>query len=281
MSASPFGRNSPLDRAFGFLEIGFGMSLAALWVVPLLWAVTQAFIPAGATAGGWNRLLEFPTFRAVLAAAPFGRYFMNSLIIVVIILTGQILTVTLAAYAFARLDFWGRDAVFLLLLLQIVIPNDVLIVPNYQTIAALKSVNTLRGIMFPFFASAFGIFLLRQTFKSIPVDFDHAAELDGTGLLGKLLHVYAPMSTPAYVAFAMVSASAHWNDFLWPLIVTSSDAVRPMTVGLALFATSYETGAQWPEVSAATLLVSGPLFLLFAFFQRQFVESFAYSSGLK
>lgn len=274
-------RATPFKKACGFLEICVGACLSALWVVPLAWAVTQAFVPAGVSAGGWSRILAFPTFKAVLEAAPFGRYFVNSLTIVAVILVGQILTVTLAAYAFARLNFWGRDAVFLILLLQIVIPNDVLIVPNYQTIAALKSVNTLRGIMFPFFGSAFGIFLLRQTFKSIPLDFDHAAELDGTGLFRKLIHVYAPMSTPAYVAFAMVSASAHWNDFLWPLIVTSSNAVRPMTVGLALFATSYETGAQWPEVSAATLLVSGPLFLLFALFQRQFVESFAYSSGLK
>lgn len=270
-----------INRTGGVLETLLGSLIAGLWIVPLLWAAAQAFLPPGNLQENWGQVLSFPTFRAVLAAAPFGRYFINSLAIVVFILLGQILTTTLAAYAFARLDFWGRDAVFLLLLLQIVIPNDVLIVPNYQTIAALKSVNTLRGIMLPFFASAFGVFLLRQTFKSIPVDFDHAAELDGTGLIGKLAYVYAPMSTPAYVAFAMVSASAHWNDFLWPLIVTSSNAVRPMTVGLALFATSYETGAQWPEVSAATLLVSGPLFVLFALFQRQFVESFAFSSGLK
>ncbi len=264
-------------RIIGFL---LASVLAVIWLVPYGWVLVNSFLlPVSASRSTIGFGLE--NFRSVLVAAPFGQYFINSVLMTAGILTLQFITMTLASYAFARLRFFGSDAVFILLLLQIVIPNDILIVPNYTTIVRLGSMNTLIGIMLPFFGSAFGIFLLRQTFKSIPPDFEEAAEIDGCSLFCRLWHVYIPMSQPAYIAFALVSVSTHWNDFLWPLIVTNSDLVRPMTVGLAMFATSFETGAQWGEVSAATLLVTLPLMVLFIAFQKKFIESFTYSSGLK
>jgi sn-glycerol 3-phosphate transport system permease protein len=254
--------------------------VALVWTVPYLWVLANAFLAEPVPGQDLPRL-SLEAFRTVLRAAPFGRYFFNSLMLVVGIVLVQCVTATLAAYAFARLKFPFQNVLFMLLLVQIVIPNDILIVPNYQTLSRFGALNTLQGIMLPFFASAFGIFLLRQTFKSIPVDFEQSAEIDGCGLWGKLRYVYVPMSVPAYVSFILVSVSTHWNDFLWPMIVTSSDTVRPMTVGLAIFATSFETGAQWTEVSAATFLVTLPLVLLFIAFQRNFVDSFTFSSGLK
>jgi sn-glycerol 3-phosphate transport system permease protein len=134
--------------------------------------------------------------------------------------------------------------------------------------------------MLPYFASAFGIFLLRQAFKSIPYELEEAARIDGCNLFQILRHVYLPLAKPTYIAFGLVSVSTHWNDFLWPLIVTSSVENRPLTVGLSIFAKSSETGAQWAEVTAATLIVIFPLLLAFFIFQRQFVDSFL-KSGIK
>ncbi len=256
------------------------MIVAVLWLVPYAWVLVNAFLlPVSASRSSVG--FGYENFAAVLAAAPFGRYFLNSIMMTGGILALQFVTVTLAAYAFARIRFAGSSVLFIILLLQIVIPNDILIVPNYRTIVSLGRMNTLTGIMLPFFGSAFGVFLLRQTFKSIPRDFEEAAEIDGCSLICRLWNVYIPMSQPAYIAFALVSVTTHWNDFLWPLIVTNLDSARPMTVGLAMFATSFETGAQWGEVSAATLLVTLPLMILFIVFQKKFIESFAYSSGIK
>ena len=255
-------------------------AIGLLWVVPYAWIIVTSVVLRPDSSHAFTRL-GMDHFSDVLSQAPFAIYFLNSLVIVVGVLLLQCATTTLAAYAVARLKFWGRDFVFLLLLCQIAIPNDILIVPNYLTVSKLRLTNSLLGIMIPFFASGFGIFLFRQTFKSIPRDFEEAAEIDGAGLLRKLAYIYLPMSKPAYAAFGLASVCAHWNDFLWPLIITNSDRVRPMTVGLAMFATSFETGARWGDVAAATILVTLPLVVFFAAFQKRFVESFSFSSGIK
>jgi sn-glycerol 3-phosphate transport system permease protein len=136
------------------------------------------------------------------------------------------------------------------------------------------------ALMLPYFGSAFGTFLLRQTFREVPRDLDDAAQMDGANWLDVLRHVYLPAAGPALVAFALSSVSFHWNEFLWPLVVTNSETSRPLTVGLAVFTQMGELGAQWPLVTAATFIVIGPLFALFLFFQRQFINSFL-RSGLK
>lgn len=128
-------------------------------------------------------------------------------------------------------------------------------------------------------ASAFGIFLLRQTFKTIPKELDDAARIEGCSLLCVLWKVYVPLSKPTYLAYALVSISYHWNNFLWPLVVSNSQSVRPLTVGLAIFGAP-ESGVEWPIISAATLLSIAPLLLAFLLFQRQFVDSFLHT-GIK
>jgi sn-glycerol 3-phosphate transport system permease protein len=136
------------------------------------------------------------------------------------------------------------------------------------------------GVILPFFASALGIFLMRQTIKTIPYELEEAAKIDGCRLPRMLIQIYVPLLKPVYVAFGLISASYQWNNFLWPLVMINSVDKRPLTLGLAIFAMSFETGAQWSDVSAATLLVIAPLLLLFLIFQRQFIESFAHS-GIK
>ena len=134
--------------------------------------------------------------------------------------------------------------------------------------------------MLPYFISAFGIFLLRQTFKGIPYELEEAAKLEGCNRLQTIWHVYVPLAKPTYIAFGLISISAQWSNFLWPLIITDSDSNRPLTVGLAMFAKTSDSGAQWGVVAAATLFVIFPLLLAFFLFQRQFISSFMHS-GIK
>ena len=138
------------------------------------------------------------------------------------ILAAQFVLCTLAAFAFARFDFSGRELAFVLVLLQLMIMPDVLIVENYRTMSALGIVDTIPAIGLPYMASAFGIFLLRQTFKTVPRELDEAARVEGAGPLQVLLKVYVPLAKPVYIAYGLVSVSYHWNNFLWPLIVTNS-----------------------------------------------------------
>jgi len=150
---------------------------------------------------------------------------------------------------------------------------DVLIVENYRTMSELGILDSILAIGLPYMASAFGIFLLRQTFKQVPRELDEAARVEGAGPLTILWRVYVPLAKPVYIAFALVSVSYHWNNFLWPLIVTNSVTTRPLTVGLQVFA-SVDQGVDWSIITAATLMTSAPLLVAFLLFQRQFVQSF-------
>ena len=193
--------------------------------------------------------------------------------LVVIILIGQLILSTLAAYAFARFTFRGSGIAFALVLLQLMIMPDVLIVENYRMIGKLVLLDTIPAIALPYLASAFGIFLLRQTFKSLPHELVEAARVEGAGPLQILWKVYVPLARPTYVAFGLVSVSYHWNNFLLPLIVTNSVESRPLTVGLAVFGAP-ETGVDWSIITAATVMTMAPLLIAFLLFQRQFVQSF-------
>ena len=186
---------------------------------------------------------------------------------------------TLAAYAFARFEFFGRDVMFVLVLVQLLVMPDILIVENYRTMRFLGLLDTITAIGLPYMASGFGIFLLRQTFKTVPKELDDAARIEGANFLQILWKVYIPLAKPVYVAYGLVSVSYHWNNFLWPLIVTNSVETRPVTVGLSVFS-STDQGVDWSVITAATLMTSGPLLIAFLLFQRQFVQSFM-RAGIK
>jgi sn-glycerol 3-phosphate transport system permease protein len=195
------------------------------------------------------------------------------------ILVFQIVLGTLAAYALARQDFWGRDVAFALILAQLMIMPDALIVENYRTLARVDLIDTIPAIALPYIASAFGIFLLRQTFKTVPKELDDAARVEGASPLQVLMRVYVPLAKTTYIAYGLVSVSYHWNNFLWPLLVTNSVESRPLTVGLQVFS-SADQGIDWAIICAATLMTSAPLLVGFLLFQRQFVQSFM-RAGIK
>src|SRR5207253_6218736 len=175
--------------------------------------------------------LTLANFAAAWDAAPFARYFLNTVMLVTLVLIAQLVLCTLAAYAFARYRFPGRNVLFALVLVQLMVMPDVLIVENYQTMTTLGLKDTILAIGLPYMASGFGIFLLRQTFKTVPRELDDAARIEGCNALQVLWKVYVPLARPVYLAFALVSVSYHWNNFLWPLIVTNSVESRPVTVG--------------------------------------------------
>ena len=254
--------------------------LALLWVLPLIYTVWTAFhAPEYAARFVWNAPLTLANFARAWEAAPFARYFLNTTLLVVMILAAQLVLSTLAAYAFARYEFRGRDIAFSLVLVQLTVMPDLLLVENYRTMASLGLVDSLFAIGLPYFASAFAIFLLRQTFLGIPKELDEAARMEGASALQTLWRVYVPLARPIYVAFGLVSVSYHWNNFLWPLIVTNSVHARPLTVGLQVFS-SVDQGIDWSIITAATLMTSAPLLIAFLLFQRQFVQSFM-RAGIK
>src|SRR6185503_13540751 len=256
------------------LETAGAWLLALLWVLPLAYAFWAAFHPAEFSARFVLAApLTFANFETAWNAAPFARYFVNTVLLVTLILVAQLVLCTLAAYAFARYEFRGRDLAFALVLVQLMVMPDVLIVENYRTMSQLGILDSTLAIGLPYMASAFGIFLLRQTFKTIPKELDEAARVEGAGGLQVLWKVYVPLARPVYVAFALVSVSYHWNNFLWPLIATNSVTSRPLTVGLQIFS-STDQGVDWSIITAATLMTSAPLLVAFLLFQRQFVQSF-------
>ncbi len=261
-------------------EAALALTVAIIWILPLVFAVWAAF---HSVSDAVNFNLGAPwtleNFREAWAGAPWPAYFLNSFLLVTSVLIGQFLLCTLAGFAFAQVEFRGKDTLFVLVLLQLFILPEVLIVENYAVASTLGLVDSIFGIGAPYMASAFGIFLMRQTFKSVPRELDEAARIEGCSLLGVLWRVYVPAARPAYLAYALVSISTHWNNFLWPLIVTNTEGTRPLTVGLSIFAAP-ENGVDISVISAATVMVIAPLVILFLIFQRQFVQAFL-RAGIK
>jgi sn-glycerol 3-phosphate transport system permease protein len=268
------------DMSDRFLNTFAAWALALLWILPLAYAVWTAIHPSAYEAN-FDLFAPLTTENFVKAwdAAPFHRYFLNTFILVSMILVGQFFLCTLAAFAFARFEFPGRNILFALVLLQLLVMPDILMVENYQTMRLLNLVDTIPAIALPYIASGFGIFLLRQTFMTIPKELDEAARVEGASVLGVLWKVYIPLAKPTYLAYGLVSVSHHWNNFLWPLIVTNSVETRPVTVGLSVFS-AIDSGIEWSVINAATLMTSGPLLIAFLLFQRQFVQSFM-RAGIK
>ena len=269
-----------LKNLFWIPAIAFSL----FWSVPLIWAVVASLRPGNepfSKGHVWfGSALSLGNFARVFQLAPFGMYFRNTILLVILILAVQLVTSSMAGFAFSFYKFKGRRLLFTLILTQMMIPTVALLVPNFQTIRILGLYDTIPAIALPFGGSAFGIFLMRQSFFGIPRDYGDAAQIDGCRWYQILYHVYLPMGKPALVAFSISTVNWHWNDLLWPLIVTQSDNARPLTVGLARFTQLGEIGAQWGLLSAATLIVALPLLLVFFIFQKKFMESYM-GTGLK
>lgn len=264
-----------------FLVSAFSVLLALVWLIPLVWLVGTALTESTFKMSLFPKSdFTLKNITYVWNAVPFAQYYINTLLIVVLTFAIQFFTSTIAAYSLAFLDFKGKSIVFIIIFMQIIIPNDVLITPNFMTLAEIGLIDTKIGIMIPFLGSALAIFLLRQHFKGVPRAFGEAATIDGANMWQTIWKVYMPCAKPAYLSFAVISVSYHWNNYLWPLIVTKSPVNRTLTVGLAIFAKSKEANMQWSNVCAATLIIILPLLIAFFLMQKQFMNSFV-SAGVK
>lgn len=217
-------------------------------------------------------------YRDALISAPFARYFLNSVINAFFQVALGLVVVTLAAFAFAKIPFYGSDLLFALLLSSLVIPGEMLLVPNFVTVFKLGWIDTYQGMIVPWIASVFGIFLLRQFFLSLPNELFEAARMDGAGYGTLLLRVALPLSVPGLVTFGIFSFLGSWNALIWPLIVTNTPEMKTLQNGLQSFIS--ESGSNYGQLMAASLMVIAPIIIGFLLAQKQFIAGVA-RSGLK
>jgi len=223
--------------------------------------------------------LTFQNYIDVVVKYNFLAYVWHTLIFAIILTLGQLIFSTLAAYAFARMEFPGRDQIFWLYLATLMVPTIVTLIPLFIILRTFNLVNTWPGLVIPFvLGTPFGIFLMRQFFLTIPRDLENAARIDGAGTLQILTQVILPLSRPILATLAIITFVSAWNNFLWPLIITDTDNLRLLTAGIAAFQSNFNT--QWNLMMAATFIALGPLLILFFLFQQHIVRSI-HMSGFK
>ena len=221
---------------------------------------------------------DFRNFVRAFKIVPIARYLFNTLVVSVSVTLLQLVLNTLAAYGLARIEFKGRNLVFLAIVGTLMVPPEVTLVPLYILIRKMGMVNTFRALIIPFMSSAFGIFLLRQFFMTIPKELEDAARIDGCGRLRILWHVMIPLSKPALWTMALYTFLAHWNSYMWPLVVINNDQKQVIQVGISRFASMWET--EWTLQMASSTVAIVPIIVFFFFVQKQFIEGISIS-GMK
>lgn len=256
--------------------------MALLTVAPFLWTVMTSFKDLGEILSYPPRWLPdrliLDNYLGAFRAAPFGRYYLNSITVASAVTLGQMATCSLAAYAFARLNFRGRDTLFYLFLGTMMIPGQVIMIPSFMVLYWLGWIDSYAALIVPGLASAFGTFLLRQFFLSIPVELEEAASIDGCGRLGILWRIVLPLSRPALATLAVFTFMGVFNDFLWPLVVVNSDDMKTVQLGLAIFRDRYQT--DWGQLMAASVTATLPILTVFFVAQKYFIAGIT-MSGLK
>lgn len=260
-----------VTQAIAYVLLAAG---SILMIIPFVWTVSSSLKHP-------DKLLSFPpqwiphpvwwqNYTGAVRVVPLFRYWLNSFFISTTLLITQVITAALAAYAFARLRFKGRDALFLLYLGTMMVPSQVTLIPRFLIVRDLHLIDTYLGLMIPMFIYVLGTFIMRQYFLTLPYELEDAARIDGCGRLRTFWHIIAPLSKPALATVAIFSFKNTWNEFLWPLIVLNTQAKYPIQVGLALFRSS--TNTQWEMLLAGTVIAMAPLVVLFFFGQRYFIK---------
>jgi ABC-type glycerol-3-phosphate transport system permease component len=267
----------PLARGVTY---AFLVAAALLMIAPFLWSISTSLKQPGDVFAYPPTLLPDPvTFQNyidVFTKLTFGRYFLNSVIVTGSVVLLNVLFGTAAAYAFAKLRFPGRNAIFFLLLLTLMVPFQVNLNPLYKIMVELHKAipaigaDTYFGIVAPSAIQVFGIFLMRQFLRAIPDEILESARMDGASELRILRSIVFPIALPGMATLAIFTFLGAWNDFLWPLIVTNSDEMRTMPVGLALLAR--KNASNWGDTMAGTVLTAAPLIVMFLILQRRFIE---------
>jgi multiple sugar transport system permease protein len=258
------------------------LPLSLVMVLPLVWMFitsietlpeTRHFPPHLIPSG-----IHWRNYPDALDAAPFGRFFLNSFLVTGASVAGNLVFCSLAGYAFARLRFFGRDVLFVVLLATLMVPFQVIMIPTFLIVHDLGMVNSLGALILPNLVTPFGIFLLRQFFRTLPIELEEAARIDGCSRLGVLFRVVLPLSMPALATLGIVTFLWTWNDFLWPLIVITSTDQSTVQLGLASFQGAHQTN--WSLLMAGNMMALAPMLIVFVVAQRWFVQSIA-ASGVK
>jgi multiple sugar transport system permease protein len=265
-----------LSPAAAILRHTVLLASATLILVPFVWMTSLSLKPPGEIFRASFSLLPeqwhaVENYAKALTEAPLPRYMLNGIIVCASILTLQILVCAPCAYALAKLRFKGRDALFALVLVGLLLPHQVLALPLFILGYQLGLLNTYAALIFPYVISPFAIFLFRQFFKTIPDDVVHAARLDGLSELAIVWRIIVPMALPAVIAFSIFSVVARWNDLFWPLIAVRSESLMPPPLGIMAFKNE-EAGNDYGPLMAAATLVVLPLVIAFLAAQRWFVE---------
>jgi multiple sugar transport system permease protein len=252
---------------------------AVITLIPVVWMVLSAFKSAAEVAADpptwFPESLRWQNFEDAWNFAPFGRFLVNSVVMAGGIAVVQVATSAMAAYAFARLRFPGRDVLFYIYLGTLIIPHQVTVIPQFLIVRELGWIDTYAGLIIPQAFTAFGVFLLRQFFLGIPFELEEAARIDGASRWGCFWRIILPLSGPALAALAVFAFMFHWNNLLWPLVVANTDKTIPVAVGLTRF--QGEHGTDWELLMAASVIATIPVLLVYFAAQRWFVQGIATS----
>jgi ABC-type glycerol-3-phosphate transport system permease component len=208
----------------------------------------------------------------ILQTGSFGRYVLNSVVVTTIGVILEVSISVLGAYGFTKLDFYGKNFLFALIMGTMMIPPQVLMLPSYLVVNDLGWLNTYAGLIIPRVGGAFGIFLLRQFMMTVPSDLDDAAQIDGAGLLRRLFSIYLPLCWPTVVTLAVFSMTGFWNDYYWPLVVTTTDEMRTLALGISHFK-SLEGMGEWQLLMAAATLATIPMLIVFLLTRKTLIEN--------
>lgn len=256
--------------------------LALTMLLPFLWMVSTSLMEELEVFQFPPKLLpdnpRWANYPEALTSLPFARFFLNSFIITAFTVTGHLVFCSMAAYAFARLEFPGRDKLFIVFLSAMMVPLVIILIPRFLLIHALGWVDTYQGIISTEIVSVWGIFLLRQFFLTIPRELEDAARIDGASEFTIFRRIILPLSKPALATLAVISFVDSWKNFLWPLIVTSSLEMRPVEVGISSFHSLYISN--WPYQMAAAVTAIIPLIIIFFLTQKYFIRGIT-MTGLK
>ncbi len=269
---------NPLTSTSRPVKIAGYLAMALVLIVvglPLYWVLVTSFKTPDMVyiqpPAWWPDPVTTAPYGRVVENVPFLDYFRNSVIITGALVTAKLVLGILSAYAFVYLRFPGRSLVFMLVLAALMVPNQITVISNYALVSQLGWVNTFQGIIIPLAGVAFGTFLMRNHFLTLPFEIIEAARMDGCGHMKLLFRVLLPMSWPTVVAFGLITTVNEWNEYLWPFLIASDESVAPLQVGLARLI-STDAYIDWPMVMAATILTITPILIVFLLLQRRMIK---------
>ena len=248
---------------------------------PYVWSLSLSFQPAGDVFAWPIQLIPDPAtlenYRRLWTEIPFARWLLNSTIVVLCVTVCNVVLASLAGYAFARFSFPGRSLLFYCFLATLMVPGHVTLVPKFMLLNYFGMINTYQGLILPGIVQVFGVFLMKQFFETLPPELEEAARIDGCSRFETFRKIILPVSKPALVALSIYTFQGAWNDFLWPVIVTTTPDMYTLPLGMAMF--RFEFKVEWTMLMAGSVLLSLPMLLIFIFFQRLFVQNAAATGG--